>query len=130
MVSERDFYIKSKKFNLDTTLRYAVGQPMGCLSSFNMLGLTHHVIVQVAARRIGFQQWFTDYALLGDDIVIGNSLVAESYSNIMFILGLDINPSKSLVSSKGVCEFAKRLVSHQGEYSPIGPRNIVQAMKT
>jgi hypothetical protein len=130
LVSERDFYLKSSKFGIDSSFRYAVGQPMGCLSSFNMLGLTHHVIVQVAARRVGFQQWFTDYALLGDDIVIGNSLVAESYSNIMFILGLDINPSKSLVSSIGVCEFAKRLVSHQGEYSPIGPRNIVQAMKT
>nr|UJQ92628.1 MAG: putative RNA-dependent RNA polymerase [Mitoviridae sp.] len=130
LVSERDFQLKSSKFKLDLSLRYAVGQPMGCLSSFNMLGLTHHVIVQIAARRVGFQQWFTDYALLGDDIVIGNSLVANSYSNIMFILGLDISPSKSLVSHKGVCEFAKRLISHQNEYSPIGPRNIVQAMKT
>lgn len=103
---------------------------MGCLSSFNMLGLTHHVIVQVAARRVGFQQWFADYALLGDDIVIGNDLVAKSYENIMFTLGLDINPSKSLVSKIGVCEFAKRLVSSEDEYSPIGPRNIVQAIKT
>lgn len=103
---------------------------MGCLSSFNMLGLTHHVIVQIAARRVGFQQWFTDYALLGDDIVIGDSMVAKSYENIMFCLGLDINPSKSLTSEIGVCEFAKRLVSPDAEYSPIGPRNIVQAMKS
>lgn len=103
---------------------------MGCLSSFNMLGLTHHVIVQIAAHRVGLTGWFEDYALLGDDIVIGDSLVAASYSNIMFTLGLDINPSKSLVSSIGVCEFAKRLVSHEDEYSPIGPRNIVQALKT
>jgi hypothetical protein len=95
-----------------------------------MLGLTHHVIVQLAARRVGFTQWFNDYALLGDDIVIGNRLVADSYTNIMFILGLDINPSKSLISHKGVCEFAKRLVSPQGEFSPIGPKNLVQAIKT
>jgi len=27
-------------------LRYSVGQPMGALSSFNMLALTHHLIVQ------------------------------------------------------------------------------------
>jgi hypothetical protein len=27
-------------------LKYAVGQPMGALSSFNMLALTHHLIVQ------------------------------------------------------------------------------------
>jgi hypothetical protein len=33
--------------------RYSVGQPMGCLSSWAMLALSHHLIVQVAARRSG-----------------------------------------------------------------------------
>jgi len=33
------------------SLRYAVGQPMGALSSFNMLALTHHLIVQHCAIR-------------------------------------------------------------------------------
>lgn len=30
-------------------VRYSVGQPMGALSSFNMLALTHHMIVQYCA---------------------------------------------------------------------------------
>jgi len=33
--------------------RYAVGQPMGALSSWAMLALTHHCLVQVAALRVG-----------------------------------------------------------------------------
>jgi hypothetical protein len=32
-------------------LRYAVGQPMGALSSFNMLAVTHHFLVQLAYQR-------------------------------------------------------------------------------
>jgi hypothetical protein len=34
-------------------LRYSVGQPMGALSSWGMLALTHHFIIQVAANRVG-----------------------------------------------------------------------------
>jgi len=34
-------------------LRYAVGQPMGALSSWAMLALTHHVVVQLSAKRVG-----------------------------------------------------------------------------
>jgi len=45
-------------------------------------------------------------------------------------LGVDINLSKSLVSNKGVFEFAKRLVTLQGELTPLGPKNLVLALKT
>jgi hypothetical protein len=40
-------------------------------------------------------------------------------------LGVEINLSKTLKSSKGVAEFAKRLVGPQGDLSPISPRLIV-----
>jgi len=36
-----------------TSVHYAVGQPMGALSSFNMLALTHHLIAQFCAREVG-----------------------------------------------------------------------------
>lgn len=65
------------------TYRYAVGQPMGALSSWGMLALTHHLLVQLAAFRVGKTTWFEDYALLGDDIVIADRAVAESYHFLM-----------------------------------------------
>jgi hypothetical protein len=34
---------------------YKVGQPMGARSSFAMLGLTHHMIVQYCAHMLGSQ---------------------------------------------------------------------------
>jgi hypothetical protein len=107
--------------------RYAVGQPMGAYSSWAMLALTHHIIVQVAAHRSGViprDMWFRDYALLGDDIVIANELVAKSYKSIMTDLGVEINMTKSHVGD--CCEFAKRWIhSSLGEISPIGAGNIL-----
>jgi len=51
---------------------------MGALSSWAMLALTHHYIVRIAARRVGIKN-FNHYAVLGDDVVICNDLVAHAY---------------------------------------------------
>lgn len=47
-----------------------------------MLALTHHYIVAIAARRVGILD-FNHYAVLGDDIVIANDLVAASYYSLV-----------------------------------------------
>jgi hypothetical protein len=112
LLIDRDYVLESTDPDFQEyngKYRYAVGQPMGALSSWAMLALTHHVIVQVAALRSGHIGWFEDYAVLGDDVVIANKQIADSYLVLMKLLGVDINLSKSLVSSDGVCEFAKKL---------------------
>jgi hypothetical protein len=91
--------------------RYAVGQPMGAYSSWAMLALTHHAIVQFAAFRAGVDGWFRDYAVLGDDIIIGNEDVANHYLRVMEILGVEVGLHKSLISNNLSGEFAKRLFS-------------------
>jgi hypothetical protein len=55
---------------------------MGALSSWAMLALTHHYIIRIAARRVGLSD-FTHYAVLGDDVVIANDLVAASYHTLV-----------------------------------------------
>jgi len=46
----------SKEFSKENGIyRYAIGQPMGALSSWAMLALTHHLIVQIAAQRVGIR---------------------------------------------------------------------------
>jgi hypothetical protein len=95
---------------------YAVGQPMGAYSSFAMLAVTHHFIVQWAYHLCypRARKWFLGYELLGDDIVIFDRVVASKYLEIMASLGLEINLSKSIVSDPGtVVEFAKR-TSYKG----------------
>lgn len=100
--------IKSKQLVSDN-LTYNVGQPMGALSSWGMLALTHHVLVQLSALRAGHRLLFKDYALLGDDIVIWNKPVALQYLKVMEGIGLDVNLTKSILSPKGLgLEFAKK----------------------
>lgn len=102
-------------------LFYGTGQPMGALSSWAMLALTHHLIVQYCASAVrpGLAGWFQSYVILGDDIVIWDSRVAAKYLATMKELGVEINLSKSLRSRIGVAEFAKRFVSFDADLSGV-----------
>jgi hypothetical protein len=105
--------IVAKKLNLnpDDGYRYSVGQPMGGLSSWAGLAITHHWIVQMAASRAypNTSGWNTSYEILGDDLVMFDDLLAKEYLKIMADLGCEINLSKSIVSpNRPVFEFAKR----------------------
>jgi len=82
---KRSYKLPLSMKNAKTTpdgILYSVGQPMGALSSWAMLAITHHAIVQFAAYRAGYEQWFPDYAVLGDDIVIMDGNVANCYRQI------------------------------------------------
>jgi len=113
-------------------VKYAVGQPMGALTSWAMLALTHHAIVQLSAElsgRITGKDWFQDYALLGDDIVIADRLVADTYLKIMAGLGVGIQLSKSVHDSKGygVLEFAKRIFFRGHSVGPVALLEVLAA---
>jgi hypothetical protein len=108
LLSKRDYSYKNVSY------RYSVGQPMGAYSSWAMLALTHHALVQWAyfrlCTRVGIRyKWFELYAILGDDVIIGDSGVAAEYLAVMDSLGVEIGLAKSLVSpNKLVGEFAKK----------------------
>jgi len=109
---------------------YSVGQPMGALSSWAMLAITHHLLVQVAARRVGYEVWFDHYALLGDDVIIADEAVAKAYHALITDLGVSINMSKSFEMESGLLEFAKRWVHpHLGDLSPMGPGLILACIR-
>lgn len=92
-----------------------------------MLAMTHHAIIQWAAFRVRSRvktplsriTWFTDYAVLGDDVVIANGPVAREYYTLMQELGVGIGLAKSIVGKKPVLEFAKRFIVFGQDASPI-----------
>lgn len=90
-------------------VRYATGQPMGALSSWAMLAVTHHTMVRIAALRSGLIN-FSDYLVLGDDLVIAHPEVARHYLLLAKEWDIGINLSKSVLSRNGSLEFAKRFV--------------------
>lgn len=88
-----------------------------------MLAVTHHFIVQMAYRScrtiLSAKDWYSNYELLGDDIVIFDRDVAESYLNLMKGFGVDINQSKSVISNNSSFEFAKVFAKDGINLSPV-----------
>lgn len=81
--------------------------------SWTLFPTCHHLMLRVAAKRAGKPVSFSNYVLLGDDIVIGDHEVAAQYRNIMNELGVEISSMRSHVSDD-TYEFAKRWI-HVGE---------------
>jgi hypothetical protein len=123
----KDLLILRSWSSQEGDLRYHVGQPMGAYSSWALLALMHHAIVQFAACRAGHNGWFTRYCVLGDDIVIYDRATALSYQEVLADFGIGISAAKSLVSETGVFEFAKRIASPGAELSGV-PVSLVYAL--
>jgi hypothetical protein len=70
--------------------------------------LTHHLVVHYCAYLEGINN-FTQYIILGDDIVIKHDAVAKRYIEIIQKLGVEISLQKTHVS-KDTYEFAKRWI--------------------
>lgn len=117
LLVDRPYFISSSKY-----LFYNTGQPMGALSSWASLAITHHFMWQWAAWRskvIPWGVWFKSYAVLGDDSASKFKLVVDSYLDICRELGVKVNLAKSLLSVNGSLEFAKRFFTPRGNCSPI-----------
>lgn len=115
LLTSREFATKGR--NLPRTVRYGCGQPMGAYSSWASMALTHHLIVQLAAAKVGYKEYFPNYVLLGDDIVIADSVVAESYRSLLSSLDMGISSVKTHVSLDS-WEFAKRWHIGGSEVTP------------
>lgn len=126
ILASRDYLTPKEKGKESYPVRYAVGQPMGALSSWAMLAITHHFIAQLAAYRARAygaldpnnfwkEEWYTGYEVLGDDIVFFESDVATQYLTLMDSLGVPINLAKSVVAKNPTFEFAK-VTGHYGTH--------------
>jgi len=131
LLTSREYIIHMNKYTPEGAVKYSVGQPMGALSSFNMLALTHHLLLQYCALKVGASypgKWFEGYEILGDDIVIFNHLVAFEYLSVCKDIGMEINVKKSVVSfHSDVVEFAKRTSLHGVDVSAIPMKLMFQS---
>jgi hypothetical protein len=108
--------LTNRKFSFEKrNLKYGVGQPMGAYASFPFLALTNHVMVHLAALRAGIYSnmtknyFFSEYAIVGDDVVICNSKVAREYYKVLESFDIPISTQKC-VSGVGTFEFCHRIV--------------------
>lgn len=99
---------------LEEDYSYKRGQPMGAYTSFPMFALSHHVLIKVASLRADIKH-YKDYAVLGDDVIIQNELVASHYRNLMKELDVEISVNKSFCGN--TIEFAKRYFHNGVEFT-------------
>jgi len=114
--------LRKRAYPGEAQLIYGTGMPMGAYSNWAMLALTHHLIVQYAAYKAGYRGWYPLYACLGDDIVILGTAVARQYEAVCESFGIQIGFAKSLISSNGTFEFAKRFYVRGVDASPVSIR--------
>nr|QTW92172.1 RNA-dependent RNA polymerase [Colletotrichum higginsianum mitovirus 1] len=133
IMTDRDFYFSQsaiKTYDAPEKLRYSVGQPMGALSSWPALALTHHWILQYCSSLLGRTKWEDQYEILGDDLVVFDSDLAGKYLEIATLLGIEINLNKSISSPcKPVFEFAKRTCVGNTNVSPIPVKQLLSNSK-
>lgn len=95
------------------TVCFNSGQPLGYLSSWPLFSLCHHFLVWCAAEDVYPDRRFLDYALLGDDIVIGDQKVALRYKQWLADLGVSVS-MRSQISA-----LAKKFCVKGVDLSPI-----------
>nr|QQM16242.1 putative replicase [Wunsystermes virus] len=109
---------------------YRAGQGIGIYSSWAMMAYTNHFLIRYAALCVG-HKGFKDYLILGDDIVIANDRVAESYHRLINNLGIEISKPKSVISTPKYksLEFASKLLVNRYDISPFPVGTILESRK-
>jgi hypothetical protein len=128
----RDYFIPENDYSIPSQLlRYSVGQPMGALSSWAMLNLTHHMMIQYLACKLNKVKrgvWYDQYLVLGDDLSLYDADIAKEYQVLCNNLGISINLSKSIISKDlPVLEFAKRTSYFGKDVSPLSFKELLMS---
>jgi len=133
IMTDRDFRSPDK----ESLLRYNCGQPMGALSSWAMLAITHHLIAKVCINMDSDakKSVLPQYGVIGDDIALLGKTASNRYSLIMQqLLEVEVNPIKGFTSETDsgtnllepnnpnkVLEIAKRIIINGYEITPGNP---------
>lgn len=101
-------------------VRYSTGQPMGAMSSWPSMALVHHFLILYCAHVCGHGGMdYDNYAILGDDITIGDRTVAKVYHDLCGSLGIQIKLAKSYESENSLCNFANQTYIGLTNISPL-----------
>jgi len=116
-----DWYLTRERNGPTTQISWTVGAPLGLYPVFASFTLWHHSLVQGCFSDLGkpkYQgRW--PYAIIGDDLWLGDMEVANLYVDRMTVLGIPASTSKGLVS-RNVADFAGRVIT---------PNEVIQGFK-
>jgi hypothetical protein len=99
IITDRDFLTPDGT----STVRWAVGQPLGALSSWAAFAVTHHLLIRTLIKYENLRRsssW-SHYQVIGDDVAIRGDRLANTYRNVVAgLLGVGISLEKSFTPSE------------------------------
>jgi len=106
--------------------RWRTGQPLGCLPSFDLLGITHNCFLESISAYLGYNS--SPYCVLGDDTVMFTPLLRKGYINIMQLHHIPLTLSKSyegnLVEFAGKVFIKGQPIRFSSDHNPITFNNL------
>jgi len=93
-------------YNREKFIRWNKGQPLGLFPSFPLFALTHGLLLYHLNDYCHNDKFF----ILGDDVVILDSLLYQKYISTLSILDCPISELKSIFSNK-LAEFGGKLIT-------------------
>lgn len=111
-----DYVCRCQWRNGDNLSRWKVGQPLGTLPSFGLLGLTHNVLLEALALASGYLH--SPYTVLGDDVLLFSKRMRRLYITTMNQLGVPLSLHKSY--EHNLVEFAGQILikNQEPRYTP------------
>jgi len=105
---------------------WKVGQPLGTLPSFGMLGLTHNILLESLALSAGYLH--SPYTVLGDDVLLFSKRMRKIYISIMDRLGVPLSLHKSyehnLVEFAGLVMIAGQPARYCPDHQAVNKYNL------
>jgi len=105
LVMSKSWYSK----DLGRTIRWKVGQPLGYNPSFHLATIAHAMVLDSLDSEKSHL-----WRVVGDDVIIADESLAHKYHSFMTVkCGVEINSSKSVISTK-MAEFLGKLIFPNG----------------
>jgi hypothetical protein len=107
-VSQKDYILSN------LTIQWKRGTPLGTYPSFPAAAISHGLVLRSIEILLGVQDSFR---VLGDDILISDKQVSETYLSILKSWDIPISESKTLIE-RSIGEFAGGLITPFGHFKP------------
>lgn len=111
-IIDREYEMSSDSLNNGNPLRYSVGQGMGLFTSWSIMALLHHYIVNHVCN-------IETYSLIGDDLTVRGE--TNNYFKVMEDIGIKINLDKTIFSNSETpnIEMARNFIIHGVKIRPL-----------
>jgi hypothetical protein len=116
-IVDRAYIVEESVFGTPDPIRYKVGQGMGLFTSWSIMALLHHYIVNEVCKIP-----VDSYVLVGDDLTIrGHEQEYNKYIRVMTDIGVVVNKTKT-IESTGIfdnVEFARNYIIRSTKVVPL-----------